>query len=116
MTCILSFRIPGPRAETATKINRLSIYINNPWVDMRPKPQSFGIRKGTLHTSSGARGLSRHRRRQQAYRIGPIMALSWILDGSLLYEYIVGGGPFDTACAQARLILRCKNENRMSLL
>ena len=40
------------------------------------------------------------------------MARYWILDGSLLYVYIVGGGPFDTACAQARL----KNENRMSLL
>ena len=39
-----------------------------------------------------------------------------ILDWSLLYVYIVGGGPFDNACAQARLILRCKNENRMSLL
>ena len=48
----------------------------------------------------------------QEYRIGPIVARSWILDGSLLYVYIVGGGPFDTACAQARL----KNENRMSLL
>ena len=44
------------------------------------------------------------------------MARSWILDGSLLYVYIVGGGPCDTACAQARLIPRCKNENRMSLL
>ena len=44
------------------------------------------------------------------------MARSWILDGSLLYVYIVGGGPFDIACAQARLIPRCKNENRMSLL
>ena len=30
MTCILSCRIPGPRAETATKINRLSIYMYNP--------------------------------------------------------------------------------------
>ena len=48
MTCILSCRIPGP--ETATKINRLSIYMYNPRVDMRPKPQSFGIRKGILHT------------------------------------------------------------------
>ena len=46
----------------------------------------------------------------------PIVARSWILDGSLLYVYIVGGDPFDTACAQARLIPRCKNENRMSLL
>ena len=36
MTCILSCRIPGPRA---TKINRLSIYMYNPRVDMRPKPQ-----------------------------------------------------------------------------
>ena len=36
MTCILSCRIPGPRAETATKINRLSIYMYNPRVDMRP--------------------------------------------------------------------------------
>ena len=50
MTCILSYRIPGPRAETATIINRLSIYMYNPRVDMRPKPQSFGIRKGILHT------------------------------------------------------------------
>ena len=59
----------------------------------------------------GAKGLSRHRPRQK-----PIVARSWILDGSLLYVYIVGGGPCDTACAQARLIPRCKNENRMSLL
>ena len=44
------------------------------------------------------------------------MARSWILDGSLLYVYIIGGGPCGTACAQARLIPRCKNENRMSLL
>ena len=44
------------------------------------------------------------------------MTRSWILDGSLLYVYIVGGCPCDTACAQARLIPRCKNENRMSLL
>ena len=44
------------------------------------------------------------------------MARSWIRDGSLLYVYIVDGGPFDIACAQARLILRCKNENRMSML
>ena len=36
MTCILSCRIPRPRA---TKINRLSIYMYNPRVDMRPKPQ-----------------------------------------------------------------------------
>ena len=50
MTCILSCRIPGPRAETATKINRLSIYMYNPRVDMHPKPQNFGIRKGILHT------------------------------------------------------------------
>ena len=50
MTCILSCRNPGPRAETATKINRLLIYMYNPQVDMRPKPQSFGIRKGILHT------------------------------------------------------------------
>ena len=50
MTCILSCRIPGPRAETATKSNRLSIYMYNHRVDMRPKPQSFGIRKGILHT------------------------------------------------------------------
>ena len=49
MTCIFSCRIPGPRAETATKINRLSIYMYNPRVDMRPKPQSFGIRKHTLY-------------------------------------------------------------------
>ena len=33
MTCILSCRIPGPRAETATKINRLSIYMYNPRVE-----------------------------------------------------------------------------------
>ena len=50
MTCILSCRIPGPRAETATKINRLSNYMYNPRVDMRPKQQSFDIRKGILHT------------------------------------------------------------------
>ena len=61
--------------------------------------------------SSGARA-----RVVIAYRIGLIVARSWILYGSPLYVYIVGGGPFDTACAQARLILRCKNENRMSLL
>ena len=35
---------------------------------------------------------------------------------SLLYVYIVGGDPFDAACAQARLILHGKNENGMSLL
>ena len=58
--------------------------------------------------SSGARRLIRHRRRQKAYRIGPIVARSWKLDGSLQYAYIVGGCPFGTACAQARLILRCR--------
>ena len=36
MTCILSCRIPGPRVN---KINRLSIYMYNPRVDTRPKPQ-----------------------------------------------------------------------------
>ena len=30
--------------------------------------------------------------------------------------FLVVGGPFDTACVQARLILRCKNENRISWL
>ena len=77
---------------------------------------SFGIRKGILHT-----WLRSHLAWLRAWVVidaacRPIVARSWILDGSLLYVYIVGGGPCDTACAQARLIPRCKNENRMSLL
>ena len=77
---------------------------------------SFGIRKGILHTwlRSCLAGLRAWVVIDAASR--PIVARSWILDGSLLYVYIVGGGPCDTACVQARLIPRCKNENRMSLL
>ena len=128
LTCILSCRIPGPRAETATKTNRLSIYMYNPRVHiiivMRINYSSqshtvlvfMPIRKGAAQPSSRAMGLSPLRRRQYAYSFGPIVTRYWMLDGSLLYVYIFGGGPFDTACAQARMILRCKNENRMSWL
>ena len=71
---------------------------------------SFGIRKGILHTwlRSHLAGLRAWVAIDAASR--PIVARSWILDGSLLYVYIVGGGPCDIACAQARLIPRCKNE------
>ena len=92
MTCILSCRIPLARA---TKINRLSIYMYNPRVDMRPgvESHSFGIRKGILHTwlRSHLAGLRAWVAIDAASR--PIVARSWILDGSLLYVYIVGGGP-----------------------
>ena len=108
MTCILSCRIPGP---CATIINRLSIYMYNPRVS-----HSFGIRKGILHIwlRSHLAGLRALIVIDAASRL--IVARSWILDVSLLYVYIVGGGPCNTACAQARLIPRCENENRMSLL
>ena len=69
---------------------------------------SFGIRKGILHTwlRSHLTGLRAWVVIDTASR--PIVARSWILDGSLLYVYIVGRGPCDTACALARLIPWCK--------
>ena len=60
---------------------------------------SFDIRKGILHTwlRSHLAGLRAWVVIDAASR--PIVARSWVLDGSLLYVHIVGGGPCDTACA-----------------